>query len=90
MLRTRQGLRKERGFGLTDRDPHDFTRLEATGADFHGFHSTFKQHPQFFQIGVPPPSGGVLGVTHIVPKHGTFVTHFTSLGHYKTLLDRIH
>ena len=76
-----QGLRKKQEFGLTDRDPYDFAGFEATGADLHGFHRTFKQHPQFFQIGVPPPPGGILGVTHVIPEHGAFVTHLTSFGH---------
>lgn len=81
-----RGLRKKQGSGLTDRDPHDFTGLEATGADLHGFHGTFEQHPQFFQIGVPPPPGGIMGVTHIVPEHRALVTHFTSFGHCEILL----
>lgn len=76
-----QGLRKKQEFGLTDRDPYDFAGFKATGADLHGFHRSFKQYPQFFQIGVPPPSGGILRVTHVIPEHGAFVTHFTSFGH---------
>ena len=79
-------LRKKQRLGLTDRNSRYFVGLEATGADFHGFNRTLKQHSQFFQIRVPPPPGGILGVTHVVPEHRAFVTHFTSFGHQKILL----
>ena len=74
--------RKGKVPGSTDHwDSSDFSRFQATGANFHGFNGAFKNNPQFFEVRVPPSPGGVFGVADIVPEHRAFVAHITSLGH---------
>ena len=78
------------GAGLDDfDDSDDFVAFEATGADFHGFHRALVHHAQFFQVGVPPSSGGVFGVAHIITEHGAFITNFTSFRHRGSLAKLI-
>jgi len=78
------------GAGLDDfDDSDDFVAFEATGADFHGFHRALVHHAQFFQVGVPPSSGGVLGVANIIAEHWAFITNFTSFRHRGSLAKLI-
>ena len=69
----------------TDGDFSDFSCLDTAGAYLHGTDRSLKHHPKFFQVGVPPPSGFVIGVADIVPEHGSLVTHLASFCHARLL-----
>ena len=59
----------------------DFARLQAGRADADPFWRAVDKDPDTLEVGIPPPSGEIVGVGDLVSGDRFFAAYFTNFGH---------